>query len=118
MSPAAVTSLLQRLSDRDISILEALRTHRLLTTALIRRLHFAQGHASIGAAAGATMRVLTRLETLRLIARLGRRIGGVRAGSSGITWQLGTTGESLLRAMHGEQRRRAGAKRERLRLPD
>jgi hypothetical protein len=106
MSPAAVTSLLQRLSERDIRILESLRSHRLLSTALIRRLHFAEGHATLGAASGATMRVLTRLETHHLAMRLTRRIGGVRAGSSGIVWQLGTTGETLLRTMHGQKHRR------------
>jgi hypothetical protein len=106
MSPAAVTSLLQRLSERDVNILESLRTHRLLSTALIRRLHFGQGHATQAAASGATMRVLTRLESHRLVGRLQRRIGGVRAGSSGICWQLAATGETLLRTMHGEQRRR------------
>ena len=106
MSPAAVTGLLQRLSERDIGVLESLRAHRLLSTAHIRRLHFGQGHATIGAASGATMRVLTRLEAHHLIQRLERRIGGVRKGSSGITWQLGATGETLLRTMHGEKRRR------------
>jgi hypothetical protein len=106
MSPAAVTTLLQRLSERDVTILESLRTYRLLTTILIRRLHFAEGHATIPAASGATMRVLTRLEALRLVVRLERRIGGVRAGSSGIVWQLGGTGERLLRARHGDPHRR------------
>ncbi|HEY3684248.1 MAG TPA: replication-relaxation family protein [Streptosporangiaceae bacterium] len=101
-----VTSLLERLSERDLAVLESLRTYRLLTTALVRRLHFAHGHATIGAASGATMRVLTRLEQHRLIARLGRRIGGVRAGSSGITWQFASTGERLLRTLHGETKRR------------
>lgn len=106
MSPAAVTSLLLRLSDRDIAVLESLRTHRLLSTAHIRRLHFGQGHATIGAASGATMRILTRLEGHHLVQRLERHIGGARKGSSGITWQLGATGETLLRTMRGETRRR------------
>lgn len=106
MSPAAITSLLQRLSDRDIAILESVRAHRLLSTELIRRLHFGEGHATLTAAAGATMRVLTRLEHHHLIARLERRIGGVRKGSAGITWQLGATGDTLLRTMHGEKHRR------------
>ena len=106
MSPAAVTNLLLRLSERDVAILESLRTYRLLSTVLIRRLHFGRGHATIAAAAGATMRVLTRLEALHLVARLERRIGGVRAGSSGIVWQLGATGETLLRTMRGEKQRR------------
>jgi hypothetical protein len=106
MSPAAVTSLLQRLSERDIRILESVRAHRLLSTAMVQRLHFAHGHASQGAASGATMRVLTRLEAHGLVNRLRRVIGGVRAGSSSISWQLGATGERLLRTMHGEKQRR------------
>ncbi|UQS22851.1 replication-relaxation family protein [Amycolatopsis thermalba] len=106
MSPKNLAALLERLSERDLSVLESLRTHRLLTTAHIRRLHFTHGHATLGAASGATMRVLTRLEGHGLIARLGRRIGGVRAGSSGITWQLASTGERLLRRLHGESKRR------------
>ncbi|MDQ3405947.1 MAG: replication-relaxation family protein, partial [Actinomycetota bacterium] len=106
MSPTDTTSLLLRLSERDLGILESLRAFRLLTTSQIRRLHFTESHASLGAAAGATMRVLTRLESHKLASRLTRRIGGVRAGSSGITWQLGPTGERLLRTMHGEEKRR------------
>lgn len=112
-----IASLLESLSERDLSILESLRTHRALTTALIRRLHFPIGgepreagsgkaHATEMAAAVATIRVLTRLESRRLITRLQRRIGGVRAGSSGIVWQLGAGGERLLRARHGDPARR------------
>lgn len=106
MSGRDVAALLLRLSKRDTGILDHLRAHRVLTTAMIRRLHFARGHATLGAASGATMRVLTRLEELGLVKRLGRSIGGVRAGSSGISWQLGATGERLLRTMHGETKRR------------
>ncbi|MEV1116160.1 replication-relaxation family protein [Actinosynnema sp. NPDC049800] len=106
MSPSTTTSLLQHLSERDLAILASLRSFRLLTTAQVRRLHFASGHASLGAAATAVMRVLGRLEAHNLVARLGRRIGGVRAGSSGITWQLGAAGERLQRTMHGEKHRR------------
>lgn len=100
------TQMLMSLSERDVAILASLRAHRLLRTAHVRRLHFGVGHATVGAATGAAMRVLTRLESHGLVSRLERRIGGVRAGSSGIVWQLGATGERLLRAMHGERRRR------------
>lgn len=112
-----IASLLEALSERDLGILESLRTHRVLTTALIRRLHFpisnepheasnGRSHATEMAAAVAAIRVLTRLESHRLIARLHRRIGGVRAGSTGIVWQLGASGERLLRARHGDPARR------------
>lgn len=106
MNPADVSNLRTTLSERDIAVLESLRAYRLLTTGLVQRLHFAVGHASKDAMLRAAMRVLNRLEAHGLVARLGRRIGGVRAGSSGITWQLGATGERLLRAMHGEKKRR------------
>lgn len=116
-----VADLLLSLSDRDRAVLESLRELRLLTTALLRRLHFIhqpesaeedgiegpdKGHAAEAAAAVAAMRVLGRLEARGLVARLMRRIGGVRAGSSGIIWQLGATGERLLRVIHGEPRRK------------
>ena len=111
------TALLEMLAERDLSILESLRTHRVLTTTLIRRLHFpiagepqeavsAKTHATEMAAAVATIRVLTRLESRRFITRLPRRIGGVRAGSSGIVWQLGASGERLMRAQHGDPARK------------
>jgi hypothetical protein len=106
MSPSDTASLLQSLSERDLAVLESVQSYRLLTTAQIRRLHFAEDHATLGAASGATMRVLTRLESRGLVARMSRRIGGVRAGSSGITWQLDSTGERLLRTMHGLPKRR------------
>jgi hypothetical protein len=106
MNPTDTTSLLLHLSERDVAILESLRAHRLLTTVHIRRLHFAFGHATVPAASGAALRVLTRLEAHGLVSRLARRIGGVRAGSSGIVWQLGSAGERLLRTMHGQKQRR------------
>ncbi|OLR89555.1 replication-relaxation family protein [Actinokineospora bangkokensis] len=105
MSPDATSTLLARLSDRDVAILESLSCFRLLTTAQIRRLHF-HDHANQGAASTAAMRVLDRLEARNLVARLKRRIGGVRAGSSGISWQLGAVGERLLRVRHGGTARR------------
>lgn len=114
MTKNDIHSLFELLSDRDLSILESLRAYRALTTALIRRMHFPHnndkaeantGHATESAAAVATIRVLTRLESRRLIARMHRRIGGVRAGSAGIAWQLGSSGERLLRARHGETKR-------------
>jgi Replication-relaxation len=112
-----IMHLFDMLSERDLSILESLRTHRALTTILIRRLHFPiagepqeaadrKTHATEMAAAVATIRVLTRLESGRFIARLPRRIGGVRAGSSGIVWQLGASGERVMRTRHSDGTRR------------
>ena len=106
MSPADIARLHERLSDRDLAILESLRTHRLLSTRQVQRLHFAHGYTSPSAATRCANRVLDRLEGHGLIRRLARRIGGVRRGSSGLIWQLGPTGERLLRTLHGGSRRR------------
>jgi hypothetical protein len=107
MPRETVADLLLHLSDRDLAVLDSLHELRLLTTELLRRLHFTyERHATEAAAAVAAMRVLGRLETHGLVARLKRRIGGVRAGSSGIVWQLGATGERLLRVLRGENKRR------------
>ncbi|MGC9539218.1 replication-relaxation family protein [Streptomyces sp. UG1] len=111
------------LSERDLGILGSLRKFRLLTTALIRRLHFPSGgqstprgtseegstpkrHATVAAASVATMRVLSRLESHDLVARLHRRIGGVRAGSTGVIWQLTSAGDRLIRQGGDEGKRR------------
>ncbi|RFS84152.1 hypothetical protein D0T12_18520 [Actinomadura spongiicola] len=107
MTRESVADLLPHLSERDLAVLRSLSELRLLTTALLRRLHFTpERHATEAAAAVAAMRVLSRLKARGLVARLRRRIGGVRAGSSGIVWQLGATGERLLRVLHGEPKRR------------
>ena len=106
MSPADINRLHDRLSDRDLAILESLRTHRLLSTRQVQRLHFAHGYTSTSAATRCANRVLDRLEGHGLIRRLARRIGGVRRGSSGLIWQLGPTGERLIRTLRGGNRRR------------
>ncbi|MEU2901131.1 replication-relaxation family protein [Streptomyces sp. NPDC001273] len=117
-----ITCVRSTLSERDLGILGSLRKFRLLTTALIRRLHFPSGgqsaprstpeegspkrHATEAAASVATMRVLSRLESHGLVARLFRRIGGVRAGSTGLIWQLTSAGERLTRQGDDEGKRR------------
>ncbi|MBQ1089637.1 replication-relaxation family protein [Streptomyces sp. B93] len=118
-----ITCVKSTLSERDLGILGSLRKFRLLTTALIRRLHFPSGgqnaprgiaeegskpkrHATEAAASVATMRVLSRLESHDLVARLHRRIGGVRAGSTGVIWQLTSAGDRLIRQGNNEGKRR------------
>lgn len=106
MTPRDITRLMEDLTERDLAVLASLRSCRLLTTELIRRLHFRRAHTTVRAAASAATRTLTRLEAQGLVARLDRRIGGVRAGSSGIVWHLGSTGERVVRTLRGESRRR------------
>lgn len=104
---ADLLRLRDRLSERDLAILRSLADHRLMTTRQLQRLHFADGHATVSSATRATTRVLGRLLTLALVDRLERRIGGVRRGSAGYVWQLGSVGERLGRlGSDGSQRRR------------
>ena len=106
MKGADVVALRDQLSARDIAILESLRAHRLATTTQIRRLHFDEHAISVEAARRATARVLLRLEGHRLVSRLAQRIGGVRRGSDGLTWQLASRGDRLLAVMRGADKRR------------
>jgi hypothetical protein len=103
---AQVLELLERLTPRDVAILESLRAHRLASSVQLRRLHFPGPFTTTVAASRAVIRVLNRLERHRLIERLERRIGGARKGSASLVWQLGATGERLLATKHGEKPRR------------
>lgn len=108
MNPLVAT-VLAELTERDLLILDDLEQFRLLTTKQIRRLYFpvsTTAHANAAAASKATMRVLERLERHRLVSRLGRRIGGVRSGSTGYIWQLTSAGDRLQRARRGKQGRK------------
>jgi hypothetical protein len=101
-----LSHLAESLSDRDLRILHDLESFRLLTTRQIQRLHFADGHATISAATRACTRVMGRLKGHGLVSTLNRRIGGVRQGSSGLTWQLAATGDRYLRSVRGDPMRR------------
>lgn len=92
------------LSDRDRSIMRSVASLRLISAKQLEALHFAE-HATPLSAARSCRRVLERLATLRVLARLDRRVGGVRAGSAGFVYRLGPVGDRLVRA--GRPRHRA-----------
>ena len=106
MSPLDVHRLAELLTERDLAILRTLRTHRLATTAQLRRWHFVEPFATLTTATRATQRVLARLEGHRLVVRLTQRIGGVRRGSESVVWQLDIAGDRLLSVLDGDHRRR------------
>jgi hypothetical protein len=86
-----------RLSDRDRQILECVGALRLVTTRQIQALLFpVDGHSSQAAAARSCRRVLERLTRDRLLVRLERRVGGVRAGSASFIYALGPLGQRVL----------------------
>lgn len=83
-----------QLSDRDIAILAALRSLRLLTGGQLRRLFFADGDPVTQARKARA--VVKRLAELGVILRLARRIGGVRSGSDGQVIALTNLGYAVL----------------------
>jgi hypothetical protein len=107
MARLSVDELRERLTDRDLAILDDLDAYRLLGTRHIQRLHFTDGHQSAGAAMRACTRVLARLRDVGAVAFLPqRRVGGISKGSSGLVWFLGPAGERLQRDRRGRTARR------------
>ncbi len=89
------------LSPRDWDILNDVTRFRLMTGKHLAALHFQDsdtGHRT-------ARRTLSRLNERQLLARLQRRVGGLRAGSDGYVYALGPLGDRLLR--EGSPRRRA-----------
>lgn len=85
----------QLLSERDLLVIRSVQRHRFLTTTQIQELHFYE-HATTEAAARICRRVVARLVRDRLLVRLARRVGGVRAGSASFIYALGAVGHRLV----------------------
>ena len=100
MSTTADARLLEALTPRDRDILDSLARYRLLSSTLIRRLHFSDHHGK-DEGARATNRIMSRLEKRRLVTRMDQRIGGFQGGSSSLTWQLSTSGHRIHSALTG-----------------
>lgn len=90
VTTAVLHQLAQALSDRDRQILATLRLLRVATGDQLERLYFA------GTTDRQRRRALERLEAARLIVRLPRQIGGIRAGSTGSVFALDLAGQRLI----------------------
>jgi hypothetical protein len=87
----------ERLSERDRRILEHVTQLRLLRARQIQSLLFPdEQHASRAAAARCCRRVLERLTRDRLLVRLERRVGGIRAGSASFIYAISPIGHRLI----------------------
>ena len=91
----AAAPLAAAFSERDLRIVRSVSQHRFLTATQIEALHFDE-HASAEAGARVCRRVLARLNQQRVLKRLARRVGGVRAGSASYVYALGPVGARLL----------------------
>lgn len=92
-----ILALQERLSERDRLILEHVAQLRLLHARQIQSLLFPdEQHATAATAARCCRRVLERLTRERLLVRLERRVGGVRAGSASFIYAIGPVGNRLV----------------------
>lgn len=89
--------LKSELSGRDYAIIGQVADLRLMSARQIAAIHFAAAdHESANSAARCCRRVLERLVRDRLLIRLERRIGGVRAGSASYVYAIGPVGQRVL----------------------
>jgi hypothetical protein len=86
--------LRDKLSERDVAILNDLDELRLLTGKQLRQLHFSSGDPITQARK--VRAALKRLSELGVIVRLSRRVGGIRAGSEGFVVGLSGWGHAVL----------------------
>lgn len=93
----------ERLSDRDVAILESLAKCTFMLTGQIQRLHNTEASTQT-AALRATAREMKKLKEYGLVRHLERRIGGVRAGSTSMVWHLTEAGHRLLELDSQEKR--------------
>jgi hypothetical protein len=93
----------QRLSDRDLEALRLVGRLRVMSGAQLRELYWPEG--SPETRARLARRGLARLVALEVLAPLARRVGGVRAGSSGTVYAVGRVGQRLLGGERGSRRR-------------
>ena len=105
VGPRGLDELRSELSQRDVLITGQVAELRLMSTRQIRAIHFPDSdHDNELAAARAGQRDLSRLVRDRVLVRLQRRVGGVRAGSSGFIYGLGPLGQRILE-IEGPRRR-------------
>jgi hypothetical protein len=103
-STSQLDQLASGLTQRDWMVLQRVAESRLLTGAQLQRLYWHEGKQA--ARGRLARRALQRLTEHRLLVRLDRRVGGVRAGSSGFVYGIGPVGERLLRRRAGASVRR------------
>jgi hypothetical protein len=97
LSRLGLLALQERLSERDRRILEHVAQLRLLRARQIQCLVFPdEQHANAATAARCCRRVLERLTRDRLLVRLERRVGGVRAGSASFVYAISPIGHRLI----------------------
>jgi hypothetical protein len=102
VSRSQLLALALSLSARERELVQLVARLRLMTHAQVAALLTPEGHAvSAASSARSARRILARLSAYGVLARLERRVGGVRAGSSGYVYYLGPVGQRLLAYWEG-----------------
>jgi len=101
LSTAGLLELGADLPGRERQLLRDLGRMRLLTHDQIGRLLDDDATNSPVSAARITRRMLARLTDSGVLARLDRRVGGIRAGSAGYVYYLGPVGQRLIAYWEG-----------------
>ncbi len=101
LSRKGLLLLADDLSTRDQEIVELVGRFGVVSGKQVERLFFASG-SEAASNARLARRSLARLTDRRVLIRLERRIGGVRAGSAGTVYRLGAVGDRLVRLWRGE----------------
>jgi hypothetical protein len=83
----------QGLSPRERAIIDTLDRLRVATTEHLKRLHFAD--LTPHSAARQAPKTLARLADARIVTKLERQLGGIRAGSKAAVWSLDLAGQRL-----------------------
>jgi Replication-relaxation len=102
LSSSHLLSLADELPPRYLAPLPHLAAARLLTGAHLDRL-LTEPELSLDTVGRVRRRIMARLAGAGLVAMLGRRVGGVRAGSAGHIYALTSGGHRFLALLHGEQ---------------
>jgi Replication-relaxation len=95
ITPNRLYSISHQLSDQDWTILRFVSTVRLTSGTQLTRAFWHTSDLSSSAARTARRR-LAQLRRWRVLDAIPRRVGGVRAGSSSLTYTVGATGVKLL----------------------
>lgn len=93
------------LGERDRDIVITVGELGMMSGEQLRQVFFASGAKDEGRRA--SLKVLSRLAECEVLARLERRVGGVRRGSTGFIYVLGPAGQRLLHRWQGLPSRRA-----------
>lgn len=95
VSASRLIAIANELSEPEREIVRRAATLKLVSHAQLSELQ-SDGRSASQSSARATRRVLARLSQAGVLARLARRVGGVRAGSDGYVYYLGPVGQRLI----------------------